>query len=125
MNIYKLVVNMSRITLICLLFLILIGIFSKDQTESDKLNVSCYTKNQLDTIIDNRKFQTFTQSFYDNGKVLEIMITPLFNKEIITIEYVRGTSNYCITSITHGTTINEEWIEILYNTLQKIKGLKV
>jgi len=83
-----------------------------------KLSVDyqCYSKEGLNKLIDEKKYQTLIQTFTDDGKINETMFTPYYDKETIIVEYKKpNTEKYCIKSITHGTMVNEYSVEMLKN----------
>jgi hypothetical protein len=90
-----------------------------------KTEKNCISRDELEKVIDDRKLQSLLQSYTTNGKVHEIMFTPLNNGEIIVVEYDKvgpTTKKYCILSITNETNINETSIDNLYDALEKVRG---
>lgn len=81
---------------------------------------------QIDKLITDRKFVTFIQTVTADNKVNETMITPLYNREVIIVEYdpkiKKENRKFCVISTTNGTNVNDYTIDMLYNALERVRG---
>lgn len=106
-----------------LLALLVTGITHSTHTEAA---TNCTDKTAIDKLIEDRKLVTLIQSITASGKIDEIMITPLYNREIMVIEYDPEVDldkrPYCVISVTRGSKANDWAIDLLYNALEKVRG---